>query len=129
MKHCNNENEQTKIMEKNKAFFAFNNEQFINDCDLSLNYQSLGNGLYCPACNVNALTKELKESWDFKIQWELSNNTLKDIIWYELANHESQITGDYSDALEALKPYNIKEDDIKKEWGSYYRDCIDKGYF
>ena len=129
MKHYNTEQEQTKIFNDNGAFFAFSNEQMDKCANQSLDYKNLGSGLYCPSNNVNSLSKELKESLDFKIKWELENNTLKDIIWYELANHEAEITGDYSDACESLKPYGIKEDDIKKEWPGYYQNCIDNDYF
>jgi hypothetical protein len=129
MKHYNIENEQTSILDDNGAFFAFNNEQFNNCANQSLNYKSLGDGLYYPENNIDALQAQLKESYGFKIKWELSNNSLKDIIWYELANHETQITGDYSDACKALKPYGITEDNIKKEWPGYYQNCIDNDYF
>ena len=129
MKHCNVDNEQEKILDDNGAFFAFSNDQFNACANQSINYKSLGGGLYCPESNIDGLALQLKDSHTFKINWELSNNTLKDIIWYQLANHETQISGDYSDAYEALKPYGITEDDIKKEWPSYYQNCIDNDYF
>lgn len=129
MKHCNIEQEQEHILDKNRAFFAFNNEQFNTCAKPNLNYKSLGGGLYCPENNVDLLSEQLSDSYNFKIQWELSNNTLKDIIWDSLANYECQISGDYSDAIEALKAYGITEDDIKKEWHGYYQNCIDNDYF
>ena len=129
MKHCKIEKEQTKILDANSAFFAFSNEQFNTCADPKLNYKSLGGGLYCPENNIDSLQAQLSDSYNFKIQWELENNTLKDIIWDSLANYECQITGDYSDACEALKTYGITEDDIKKEWASYYKNCIDNDYF
>jgi hypothetical protein len=129
MKHLNNEAEQTKILDYYGAFFAFSNEQMDKYANQSVKYKSLGAGLYCPSCNVNNLTKELKESWDFKIKWELDNNQLKDIIWYQLANHETQITGDIDDACNALTPYGITKEDVQAEWGNYYQDCIDNDYF
>lgn len=129
MKHCNIENEQTKILADNGAFFAFNNDQFTKQANPLINYKSLGGGLYCPENNIDNLALQLKDSHNFKIQWELSNNSLKDIIWDQLANHEAQISGDYSDACDALKPYGITEDQIKTEWPSYYQDCIDNDYF
>jgi len=129
MKHFNNEAEQTKILDANGAFFAFSGEQWEVASDISQKYKSLGGGLYCPEKNADALTKQLNENYAFKIKWELDNNTLKDIIWYQFANHETQISGDISDALEALKSYGIIEDDIKKEWPGYYQNCIDNDYF
>jgi len=128
MKHCNIEQEQEHILDNNGAFFAFSNKQFNTCANPKLNYKSLGGGLYCPENNISLQT-QLKDSYNFKIQWELLNNSLKDIIFYQLANHEAQITGDYSDACEALKPYGITEDDIKKEWFGYFQHCIDNDYF
>ena len=129
MKHCNIEKEQTKILDDNGAFFAFSNEQFTLACGASINYKSSGGGLYCPENNVNLLAKQLKESHSFKIKWELENNTLKDIIWHELANHEVQISCDLDDAIDALKPYKISLEDITNEYKDYYQDCIDNDYF
>ncbi len=129
MKHFNNEAGQIKILDGNGAFFAFSNEQFALACDVSINYKNLGGGLYCPENNVDLLAKQLKESHFFKIKWELENNTLKDIIWYELANREVQISGDLNDVIDALKPYKITLDDITKEYKDYYQDCIDNDYF
>lgn len=129
MKHCNVDNEQTKILDDNGAFFAFNINQFNACANQSINYKSLGGGLYCPESNIDDLALQLKDSHTFKIQYELSNNSLKDIIWYELANHECQITGDYNDAIDVLKVYGITETDIKTEWPAYYRNCIDNDYF
>lgn len=129
MKHFNNEAGQTKIFDDNGAFFAFSNEQFTLACDASINYKSLGGGLYCPENNAGALVKQLEESHSFKIKWELDNNSLKDIIWYELANHEVQISGGLNDAIDALKPYKISLEDITNEYKDYYQDCIDNDYF
>jgi hypothetical protein len=129
MKHINIDNEQEKILDDNGAFFAFSRDQFNACANQSINYKSLGGGLYCPENNIDDLALQLKDSHTFKINWELSNNTIKDIIWYQLANHETQISGDYSAACEALKPYGITEDQIKTEWPSYYQNCIDNDYF
>jgi hypothetical protein len=128
MKHLNIEKEQEHILDNNNAFFAFSNEQFNSCADQSVAYSNLGGGLYCPTGNVDALINEFDEAHSRKIQWELSNNTLKDIIWDSLANYECQIIGDYSDALDALQSYGISEDDIKKEWNGYYQNCIDNDY-
>ena len=129
MKHHNNEAEQTKILDDNGAFFAFSSEQWAIASDASKKYTSLGGGLYCPENNALVLTKQLNNSYALKIKWELENNALKDIIWYELANHECQITGDTSDALEALKDYDITNATVKYEYAKYYQHCVDNDYF
>ena len=118
MKHCNIEQEQTKILDD------------MDKCaNQSLTYKNLGAGLYCPENNVDLLAKQLKESYSFKIEWELANNSLKDIIWYQLANYEVQISGDLDDAIDALLPYGISNDDVKKEYASYYQNYLDNDYF
>lgn len=127
MKHCNVDN--VLIVADNGAFFAFNNDQFNEQANPLINYKSLGGGLYCPESNIGALALQLEDSHTFKINWELSNNTLKDIIWDQLANHEAQITGDIDDACDALKPYSITEDQVKKEWPAYCQNCINNDYF
>ena len=129
MIHFNNEAGQTKTLDDNGAFFAFSNEQMDKCANRSLTYKSLGAGLYCPENNVDLLAKQLKENHSFKIQWELDNNSLKDIIWYELANYESQIDGDITEAVLALSAYGISTDAVKKEYASYYQHCIDNDYF
>jgi hypothetical protein len=129
MIQCNIEQEQTKILDDNGAFFAFNNEQMDKYADQSLSYKSVGGGLYCPENNVDGLARQLADSHAFKIKWELDNNTLKDIIWYQLSNHETQITGDIDDAISALTPYKISDDDVRREYKDYYQHCIDNDYF
>lgn len=129
MKHFNNEAEQTKILIANGAFFAFSSAQWEQANDKASKYKSLGGGMYCPENNVCELTKQLAENLVKKISWELENNTLKDIIWYELANHEAQITGDLMDTIEALTPYKISLENIKHEYKAYFQNCIDNDYF
>ena len=129
MRYFNIEQDQTKILDDNGAFFAFSNEQWEQANNQSLTYKSLGGGLYCPENNVDLLAKQLKESHNCKIKWELENNSLKDIIWYELANYESQIEGDITEAGAALSYYGISIDAVKKEYVSYYKNCVDNDYF
>ena len=129
MKHLNITEEQTKLFASSGAFFAFSSEQWEKANDSNLNYKSLGGGLYCPEQNADKLTQQLKDLQASKIKWELDNNTLKDIIWYELANHETQITGDITDAYEVLIQYGISKEDVIKEHKDYYQHCIDNDYF
>ncbi len=129
MKHFNNQAAQTKILTTNGAFFAFSSEQWEQANDKASKYKSLGGGMYCPENNVGDLTKQLAENLAGKIRWELENNTLKDIIWYELANHEAQITGDLMDTIEALTPYKISLENIKHEYKAYLKNCISNDYF
>jgi|TARA_R110001606_G_scaffold366348_1_gene521447 hypothetical protein len=117
------------VMENNKAFFAFSDEQFNSQKWDDIEYISLGSGLVCPKENAVKLTQELNKISANRIKKELEENSVKDIIWRELANHECQIVGDYSDVVDLLAGYGITEQDIKDQWGSYYQDCIDNDYF
>ena len=129
MKRLDIAKEQTKLFDSNGAFFAFSNEQWEKANNSNLNYKSLGGGLYCPEHNANKLMQQLKELQASKIKWELANNTLKAIIWYELANHEAQISGDITDAYEALMQYGISKEDVIKEYAAYQQHCVDNDYF
>lgn len=128
----NNFNTDLKINElltKNGAFFAFSAQQYNAEALPGVDYIRLYAGMLCPFDNVKTVMNGLDSLSDEKIQYELSNNTIKVIIWDSLANYECQISGDYSDAYEALKPYGITDADIKKEWPGYYQNCIAKDYF
>ena len=129
MNYFNIELKINDLLTKNGAFFAFTEQQY-NDAALpGVEYKRICAGMLCPSDNVKTVMDSLDSLSDEKINWELANNTLKTIIWDSLANYESQITGCYSDAYEALKPYGITEDQIKKEWPGYYQSCIDNDYF
>ena len=129
MNHFNIDLKINELLTKNGSFFAFTEQQY-NDAALpGVEYKRLYAGMLCPSNNVKTVMKSLDSLSDEKIQWELSNNSLKAIIWDSLANYECQISGNYSDAIEALKVYGITEDQLKTEWPGYYQNCIDNDYF
>ena len=127
--HYNIDTEINELLTKNGAFFAFSAQQYNAEALPGVEYKRLYAGMLCPSNNVKTVMNGLDSLSDEKIQYELSNNTIKVIIWDALADYECQISGDYDDAYEALKPYGITEDQIKAEWSSYYQNCIDKDYF
>lgn len=129
MNHFNIEIKINDLLIANGAFFAFTEQQYNDEALQGVEYKRLYAGMLCPSDNVKTVMNGLNSLSDEKIQYELSNNSLKTIIWDSLANYECQISGDYSDAYEALKPYGITADDIKTEWPSYYQNCIDNDYF
>lgn len=111
------------------AFFAFTEQQYNAEALPGVEYKRLYAGMLCPSDNVKIVMDGLESLSDEKIRFDLANNTVKAMIWDALANYECQLTGDYSDAIEALKPYGITDADIKKEWSGYYQNCIDNDYF
>lgn len=129
MNHFNIEKKINDLLTANGAFFAFTEQQYNEEALPGVEYKRLYAGMLCPSGNVKIVMNGIDSLSAEKIQLELANNTVKDIIWYGLANYECQITGNYSDAIEALKPYGISEDAIKTEWPSYYQNCIDNDYF
>ena len=129
MNHFNIDLKINELLIKNGAFFAFTEQQYNDEALPGVEYKRLYAGMLCPSNNVKTVMNGLDSLSDEKIQWELSNNSIKTIIWDSLGNYECQISGDYNDACEALKVYGIIEDDIKKEWPSYYQNCINNDYF
>lgn len=117
------------LLTANGAFFAFTEQQFNDEALPGVEYKRIYAGMLCPSDNVKTVMVGLDNLSNEKTHWELANNTIKTIIWDSLANYECQITGNYNDAIEALKVYGITEDDIKTEWPSYYQNCIDNDYF
>ena len=105
----------TEILNAAGAFFAFNRQQFEDQKQEGSTYESIRFGLICPEGYGQSLLANLDSATSEKIQWELANNTKKDIIWYQLANHECQITCDYSEVVELLAAYGITKDEIKVE--------------
>ena len=129
MNHINIDVKINDLLTANGAFFAFTEQQYNDEALPGVEYKRLYAGMLCPSNNVKTVMNGFDSLNDEKIQYELSNNSIKVIIWDSLANYECQISGDYSAASEALKDYGITEDAIKKEWLSYYQDCINNDYF
>jgi hypothetical protein len=129
MKRFNHDAAMDKIMASHGAFFAFSNKQFDEASKPDIKYVGLGGGLIAPEDQAKSLIANFEKITAEKIAWELENNTRKDIIWYELANHECQISGSYREAFNVLEPYGITEDEIKSEWPAYWDHCVEHDYF
>lgn len=129
MKRYNTDNQLSEIFKKYDAFYAFSNKQFDEQKKAGVKYAGCGSGLICPVEHVDTLYDAISKAINGKIEWELANNTKKEIIWYELANHECQISGEYIDVIELLSDYGITADEIHAEWKAYYSHCIDNDLF
>ena len=129
MNYFNIEIKINDLLTANGAFFAFTEQQYNEEALPGVEYKRLYAGMLCPSDNVKTVMDGLDNLSAEKIQFELANNSIKTIIWDSLANYECQITGDYSEACEALKMYGITDADIKIEWPAYYQNCIDNDYF
>ena len=116
-------------LSKHGGFFAFGNDQFKKACNPKLKYVSLGGGLYAPKKSYKQLTEAINRAGKDHIKRDLEANTVKKIIWRELANYECQIIDDPADCIEALKPYGITEKQIRMEYPAYWNHCVENDYF
>ena len=129
MNRFNTDARHTEILNENGAFFAFSQSQ-LNEAKVEgVEYEHLFAGLICPKDNSKKLMDQLDSLFDQATAWELENNTKKEIIWHELANHECQIVGSYQEGYEAVKHYGITKEEVKAEWGAYYDHCVEHDYF
>ena len=131
MKYLSNymEDQQTEAFKVNGAFFAFSSKQFDEQKADGVKYVSVGAGLIAPKENVTQLIDQLDTIHQTAMQQDIAENGVKAIIHRELANHECQITMDYSDAFAVLEPYGITEEQVKAEWGEFWQTCVDNDYF
>ena len=129
MKHFNYNQALSAIHQKHGAFFALSSEQFKEQKKEGVQYASMGCGLICPKENCDTLYKEMEALFSQKIQWELEHNTKKEIIWYELGNHECQISGGIESIVGLMESYGITRDEILAEWPGYFQHCVENDYF
>ena len=128
-KRFDSDNRLAEILKAQNAFFAFSKSQFEDNKQDGIEYVSLMHGMIAPKSNVDNLLSSLELMSQDRITWTLENNTKESIIWYELANHECQITGSYAEIIELLSDYSITEEEIKTEWPKYWDHCVDNDYF
>lgn len=132
MKYLSNymEEAQTQAIEKAGAFFAFGDKQFNEAKKEGVKYTSLGSGLIGPENSAIELNKELKNIYQSSIKQDIKENGLSAIIQRELGNYECQITGDITDAREALSDYpGITGEMILKEYKIFYDECVKNDWF
>lgn len=129
MKKFNTDEALSQTWDKHGGFFAFSEKQFKEHEKPGVTYNNVGYGLICPEDNVDALFKEMDTIHQQKIEWELANNTKRDIIWYELANHECQITRSYDSIVELMAGYGITREEIAGVWPAYWAHCVEHDYF
>lgn len=121
--------EQSKTIAEHGAFFAFSKIQYDSKRKPDVKYTTIATGLVCPDTQIESLDKALTDLIDKFIQQDLAENTLKEIIWRELGNHEVQFSGDLTAVEEALSDHKITPAQIKDEYDEYYQMCIDEDMF
>jgi len=120
---------QTKLWNENGAFFAFGQKQLDEKKLEGVVYVSMGSGLIVPKGNAARVFEGLESIHTESIKQDISENGIKAIIHRELANYETQITGDISDTVEALEDYGITRAQVGKEYPAYFQHCVDNDYF
>jgi len=131
MTYLSNYTEQarTDLFSKAGAFFAFSENQFDESKKDGVKYASLGGGLICPVESIGLLTDGLTNIRKNGIAADLADNTKEQIIQRELANHECQISGDYSMVVDRLAEYGITEAEVKAGYSVFYDYCIENDCF
>jgi hypothetical protein len=131
MKYLRNytEKAQTELFEKTGAFWAFGTAQFNRKAKEGIKYVNCGHGLICPKDKVDELIEGLESISKKGIELDLQENGKEKIIRRELANYETQISGDWQQVVKMLKDYGITEEEVFKGYQSFYQECIDNDWF
>ena len=108
--------EQTKALDENGAFFAFGMDQFSTRRKEGVVYVSMGAGMICPKENAPKLHKALDTIYKNAITKDMEENGKRNIIRRELANHECWYVGDPTDCINKLEDYPITEEEILTEY-------------
>jgi len=120
---------QTALFSETGAFFAFSGKQFEEAKVDGIKYVNLGAGMICPKDNVTKLIDGLDSIQKEAIKQDIEENGVKAIIHRELGNHECQITMDYDEVVQLLKPYDITEEQVIAEWNEFWQKCVDNDWF
>ena len=107
------EEKQTALFNKTKAFFAFGTKQFDEQKQPNTKYVNCGAGLVCPKGQEKILVDGLTEIHQNAIKEDIAENGTEAIIRRELYNYECFYTGDISDAVSRLADYDIKVSQIQ----------------
>lgn len=94
------------------AFFAFGDKQFNEQKEEGVDYVSLGTGLVARKDNFKQMIKALTKFSQDERERELKIRGKKNIIVYELNNHEAFYTGDIEPAMEVLEGYGFTRQEV-----------------
>ncbi|OEE34975.1 hypothetical protein A1QO_06210 [Vibrio genomosp. F10 str. ZF-129] len=126
------EAQETSLRKEMGAFYAFNNSQIEEGLEINQKndfsgdlkkYQCILGNLFIPKMNTKQFLKKYIHITIDAVKKIKSEHSDVDIIEYELANHESNETGSFSSAFDALAPFgysrqqvsNVFEDWLSKE--------------
>ena len=104
----------TDLLKKYNGFFAFGQKQFDEQKKEGMKYVSRGSGLIHEAGKTKDFDKEFSNIIKEARKQDLKENGKEGIIKRELSNHECYYTGDIEQACDALKDYNINDEEVLK---------------
>lgn len=126
---------QEKIFEECGVFFAFNKAQFdegVKKVGASADNKitQISSGIFVLSNYLDIFQKKMTTLRAEGLKQDIEENGKENIIHRELANYETQITGNLREVVEALEDYGISEDEIR----SYFRQkyipyCIENDLF
>ena len=119
----------TELLNEMGAFYAFGEAQFNEQKKECVEYTQLQHGLICPVENANEYIKCFSELVELGIKKDLEENGKDKIIWRELANYETQITGDISDTVESVEIYGITREEVQEVYVRYFEHCCENDLF
>ncbi len=120
---------QSELLKETGAFFAFSNQQFDEARTPGVEYVSLTTGLICPKDQAKTLWQGLEEIQQAGMKVDLEENGRVGVILRELGNHECQITGDITDAVDCLTPYGITREEVQAQYPAFFENCVKNDYF
>lgn len=110
----------SQLLKDHRVFFAFSDKQFEEgktELKEGEKYVSLGLGGYCPDAEAKPFHEACDRNWK-KYRGAIEEHGLrKELIEYELANHEAYYTGDIETTMMALGE-GYEEEEI---WEVYYK--------
>lgn len=117
--------EQNKLLEECKCFFAFNNKQYKKGVE---KYPNVGKwvhvrnvGMFVPKENAEIFLERHSKLVEEAIKQDVAENGKKGVIHRELGNHEYSYTFCIDQTVDALQDYGITVDEIRAETGPYLK--------
>jgi len=102
----------SKLLKEVGAFYAFNKKQFEESKKENVKYINMKSGLLCPKSKVEYFINKSYTLFQEALESDYKDNGEDAIIEREFFNHECQISMDYTNVMEVLKPYMDKYPDI-----------------
>lgn len=128
------EEAQNKLFDECGVFFAFSKDQFEKGCkkvgaSADNKITNIDAGCYCLSKHVDTFIAGMEEIQKRGIEQDIAENGIKNIIWRELGNYETQITCDISQTVATLEDYPIMVEQIQAEYRPYMDECIKNDWF